>query len=405
MFDSASIIVGLEVGTSKVCAVVGDVGKEEGALNIIGLGQSPSRGVKKGEIVDPEAAEECIRKAIAEAEQMADVEIRNLYLGVTGGHLRGFNNRGVHPIVSADREITEQDVKDVIKNAKAINLPAQNHVICAIRQHFTVEGQDGITNPVGMLGSRVEVDVHVLHGNLNRLQNAIRTVKGLQLEVDDIVFNGLASALALLNSDQKELGSLVIDLGAGSTEYALYSNGIIKHTGVLAVGGNHVSNDLAYGLKLRLSRAEKVKLEHGSAVVEEEIKGQSVTFDELGASSRVLNLEHLRMIMSVRLEEIFQLICQDLEQADVLKHVRAGVFLCGGGSRVPKISQLAERVFQMPVSLGKTNSISGLRSALDQPEFATAIGLVKYGTFQVRRKTFKSRPRFTDLFDNLFKRS
>src|SRR3954467_14102702 len=234
MFDPSSIIVGLEVGTSKVCAVVGDVGPQ-GALNVIGVGQSRSRGVRKGEVVDTAQAEEDVRNAIVEAEQMADVEIRSVYLGVTGGHIRGFNNRGVHPVVSADREISEDDVQDVIKNAKTINLPAQNHVVHAIRQHFLVDGQDGITNPVGMLGARVEVDVHVVHGNLNRLQNAIRTVKGLQLEVDDIVFTGLASSLSLLTAEQKELGSLVIDIGGGTTEYVVYADGIIKHTGVLAV--------------------------------------------------------------------------------------------------------------------------------------------------------------------------
>src|SRR5204863_2025071 len=167
--------------------------------------------------------------------------------------------------------------QDVIKNAKTINLPAQNHVVHAIRQHFLIDGQDGITNPVGMLGARVEVDVHVVHGTLNRLQNAIRTIKGLQLEVDDIVFNGLASSLALLSSEQKELGSLVIDLGGGTTEYVVYANGIIKHTGVLAVGGDHISNDLAYGLKVSLSRAEQLKIEHGSAVVCDSIKGEMIT--------------------------------------------------------------------------------------------------------------------------------
>src|SRR6516162_5562191 len=196
MFNPSSIIVGLEVGTSKVCAVVGEL-NPEGALNIVGLGQARSRGVRKGEIADASTAEEDVRHAIVEAEQMADVEIRSVYPGVTGGHLRGFNNRGVHPIVSADREITDADVQDVIKNAKTINLPAQNHVVHAIRQHFLIDGQQGITNPVGMLGAKLEVDVHVGHGNLNRLQNAIRSVKGLQLEVDDIVFTGLAASLAL----------------------------------------------------------------------------------------------------------------------------------------------------------------------------------------------------------------
>lgn len=389
MFDPSSIIVGLEIGTSKVCAVVGELSGE--ALNVVGLGQARSRGVRKGEIADAPMAEEDVRHAIVEAEQMADVEIRSVYLGVSGGHFRGFNNRGVHPVVSSDREISEDDVQDVIKNAKTINLPAQNHVIHAIRQHFLVDGQDGITNPVGMLGARVEVDVHVVHGNLNRLQNAIRAVKGLQLDVDDIVFNGLAASLALLTNEQKELGSLVIDIGGGTTEYVVYMNGIIKHTGVLAVGGDHVSNDLAYGLKVPLSRAEQLKIDHGSALLDDECKGKTVALtNELGLTTKSVNLEHLRRIMSLRLEEIFQLIAADLEQAEAANYLRAGVFLCGGGARIPQIAKLAEQVLQMPVTIGKTNSISGLKSALDQPEFATAIGLVKFGSFQHRKKAAKA---------------
>ena len=391
MFEpNSSIIVGLEIGTSKICAVVGDF-NPDGALNIVGLGQARSRGVRKGEISDASFCEEDVRHAIVEAEQMADVEIRSVYLGVTGGHVRGFNNRGVHPVVSADREISEVDVQDVIKNAKTINLPAQNHVVHAIRQHFLVDGQDGITNPVGMLGARVEVDVHVVHGNLNRLQNAIRTVKGLQLEVDDIVFNGLASSLALLSNEQKEMGSLVIDIGGGTTDYVVYANGIIKHTGVLAVGGDHVSNDLAYGLKVPLSRAEQLKIEHGSALVEEADKGQQITIsNELGMPIKVISRENLRRIMSLRLEEIFALIAQDVEQADAFNYLRAPVFLCGGGARIPNIARLAEQVLQMPVSVGKTNSVSGLKSALDQPEFATAIGLVKFGSFQQRKRSTRA---------------
>jgi cell division protein FtsA len=391
MFNPASsIIVGLEIGTSKICAVVGELGPD-GSLNIVGLGQAQSRGVRKGELCDAPAAEEDIRHAIVEAEQMADVEIRSVYLGVTGGHVRGFNNRGVHPVASADREISEADVQDVIKNAKTINLPAQNYVIHAIRQHFLVDGQDGITNPVGMLGSRVEVDVHVVHGNLNRLQNPIRSVKGLQLEVDDIVFTGLASSLALLTNEQKELGSLVIDIGGGTTEYVVYSNGIIKHTGVLAVGGDHISNDLAYGLKVPLSRAEQLKLEHGSATVEEEDKGQTITIaNELGMPLKNLSKENLRRIMALRVEEIFQLIAQDLESVDALDYLRGGVFLCGGGARIPQIAKLAEHVLRMPVSVGKANSVSGLKSALDQPEFAAAIGLVKFGSFQQRKRVARN---------------
>ena len=388
MFEQSSVIVGLEAGTSKICAVVGEVNSDSSGLSIIGVGQCRSRGVRKGEIVDASLASEDIRNAIVEAEQMADVEVRSVYLGVSGGHLRGFNNRGVHPVVSADREITDEDVQDVIKNAKAINLPAENHVVHVIRQHFRVDGQDGIQNPVGMLGAKVEVDVHVVHGSFNRLQNPIRAVKSLQLEVEDIVFNGLASSLALLSNEQKELGALVIDIGGGTTEYVACADGIVKHTGLLAVGGDHVSNDLAYGLKVPLGRAEQLKLEHGSALADDTLKGQTVALaNRHGLPERSINLDHLRRIMSLRVEEIFRLIAQEIGQTGLLDYLRAGVFLCGGGARIPQIQKAAERAFGLPVSLGKTNSISGLKSALDQPEFATAIGLVKFGSFQSKKRT------------------
>jgi cell division protein FtsA len=386
MFDQSSIIVGLETGTSKVCAVAGEVG-DGGTLNIIGIGQAKSRGVRKGEITDSELAGEDIRNAIAEAEQMADVEIRSVYLGVTGGHVRGFNNRGVHPVVSADREISEEDVQDVIKNAKAVNLPAENNVIHSIRQAFQVDGQSGILNPIGMLGARIEVDVHVVHGINNRLQNAIRAVKGLQVEVEAVAFNGLASAMALLSNEQKELGALVVDIGAGTTEYVVYSGGVIKHSGVLAVGGDHISNDLAIGLKVALGRAEQMKLEHGSALVENGAKGQVLTLpSEVGFTEKTVNLEHLQRIMSLRVEEIFQLVAQALVDEGMLDYLRAGVFICGGGARIRGIDKLAERVFETPASVGRTSSISGLKSALDQPEFATAIGLARFGSLQQKRK-------------------
>ena len=257
MFDDSNIIAGLEIGTAKICVVVGEqtpTAAEHHRHRAIAF---PRRAQRRDR--NPEQVEEDLRAAMSEAEQMADVEIRSVYLGVSGGHIRGFNNRGVHTVVSADREITEDDVQDVIKNAKAINLPAENTVIHAVRQHFFVDGQDGVTNPAGMLGQRLEVDMHVIHGHANRLQNAIRLVRGTQLEVDEIVFNGIASSLALLTNDQKELGALVIDIGGGTTEFVVYSDGAIRHTGVLAVAGDHVSNDLAYGLKVPLEPCGKTE--------------------------------------------------------------------------------------------------------------------------------------------------
>jgi len=399
MFDESNIVVGLEIGTSKICVVVGEQ-NVDGAPNIIGLGQSPSNGVRKGEICDQEKVEHELRTAIAEAEQMADVEIRRVYLGVTGGHIRGFNNRGKHPVVSADREISADDVQDVIKNAKAINLPAENAVVHAVRQHFFVDGHAGVTNPVGMLGARLEVDMHVIHGHANRLQNAIRLVKGMQLQVDDVVFNGLASSLAVLNSEQKEIGALVIDLGGGTTEYVVHLDGVIRHSGVLAVGGDHLSNDLGHGLKLPLSRAEKLKREHGNAFVLDESKGQTLSLlNDFGLAVKTVNLEQLQRIMSLRLEETFEIIAHELEQAGFTDYLRAGVILTGGTSRVPGIEKLAERIFQMNVTGGHADNVGGLTAALDQPEFATAIGLVKYGALKKRRPVPPTN--FTDGIKNV----
>ncbi|MHB8521042.1 MAG: cell division protein FtsA [Limisphaerales bacterium] len=407
MFDASDIVVGLEVGTSKVCAVVGEV-NPGGALTIVGVGQCRSRGVRKGEITDPALVEEDVRNAIVEAEQMADVEIRSVYLGVTGNHIRGFNNRGVHPVVSADRVITDEDVQDAVKNARAINLPADHHVVHAIRQHFMVDGHDGIHNPVGMHGGRLEVDMHVIHGHVNRLKNSIAAVNGLQLDVETVAFTGLASSLALLSSEQKELGALVVDLGGGTTEYLAYTNGSVKHSGVLAVGGDHVSNDLAYGLKVPLSRAEQLKIEHGAALVDPAARGQTVTSkSDLGFPEKTINLEHLRRIMSLRLQEMFEVIHQELAQADLLDYLRAGVVLCGGGARVPQIDRLAAQVLELPTSLGKTTAISGDKAALNQPEFAAAIGLVRFGSLQMKkRKNHNSLTRgIKETLGQIFRRS
>jgi cell division protein FtsA len=256
-----------------------------------------------------------------------------------------------------------------------------------VRQHFQVDGQEGIPNPVGMLGARIGVDIHVVHGNFNRLQNPIRAVKALQLEVENIVFNGLASSLAMLTNEQKEMGALVIDIGGGTTEYVLCLDGLVKHTGLLAVGGDHIANDLAYGLKVPLSRAERLKIEHGSAVMDDSVAGQTVTLEnESGLGATSLNLEHLRRIMAARVREILELIALELEGTGLFSRLRAGVVLCGGGARISRITELSEKIFGLPTSVGRAASVSGMTSALDQPEFATAIGLVKFGSFQARQR-------------------
>lgn len=385
MFDDSNIIAGLEIGTSKICVVVGEQ-KAGGSLNIIGVGQSVSRGVRKGEIINPKEVDEDVREAVAEAEQMADVEIRSVYVGVTGGHIRSFNSRGFHRLDPPDREIFQEDVEDVVNNARAVSLPAENTLIHTIRQHFMVDGECSVIDPVGMHGAKLEVDLHVIHGKANRLQDVIRLVLATSLEVNDTVFNGIASSLALLTNEQKELGALVIDMGGGITEYVVYSEGIVRHSGVLAVGGDHITNDLAYGLKISLRRAEKLKREHGSAIVIESAKDQAVgVTDERGMEIKRVKAGHVQIIMSARLEEVFKIIAEDLAEAGLTDLLRAGIILCGGTSRVPGIATLAENIFHMNVMMGHADAISGLAKTLDEPEFATAIGLVKYGALRQRK--------------------
>lgn len=386
MFDPDNVIVGLEAGTSKICVVVGELG-ENGLPNIIGVGQCKSRGVRKGEMIDQEQVTSDIRDALAEAEEMANAEIRSVWLGVTGGHIGGFNNHGSHQVPSVDREITEEDVENVMKNAKVSNMGADRYPIHVNRHHFRVNGQEGVVNPVGWLGQSLEVDVHITFGNFNRLENPVRIVKGLPMDVEGIVFNGLASALAVLTPEQKHAGTLVIDMGGGTTDYTVFHEGLVKHTGVLAVGGDHLTNDLAYFFKAPLVVAEKLKLEHGGSFVDEAVKGKTVTLpSDHGFPEKTINLEHLRRIMKERIEETFQLIEEEIDDLGLLNRLRAGVVICGGGANIPDILRMAENVFQVPAFRGRAASISGSSAALEQPEFATAIGLVRFGAMQNRRR-------------------
>ena len=405
MFKQDNIIVGLEIGTSKVCAVVGEAGPD-GVANIIGVGTAPSRGVRKGEIVDPAKAEEDIRAAIAEAEKSADIEIQSVMLGVTGNHIRGFNNRAVHNITSEEGEIGQADVEDVIRQARNISLPAENDVIHTVRQLFHVDNQDGIVSPVGMLGSRLEVDVHVVHGQRNRLQNPIRTVRGLHLDVESIAFNGRASALSVLTHEQCEQGALLIDLGAGSTEYVAFVKSTPRHSGVLAVGGDHVTNDISVGLKLSASRAEQVKVEHGRALPDPTVNGDTLDFkSELGLSDHSVKLRHLHTVMNARLEEVFQLIKSDLQDVGLLSELHGGVFLTGGGSRVEGVAELAEQVFGRPASNARDQLDSGLQEVLDRPEYSSAIGLVKYASRHLNGSRKKGIRTWTKrIFRRLFGR-
>src|SRR5436853_145277 len=276
---SGDLIVGLEIGTSKVCVVVGET-RPDGTLKILGVGQAPSRGVRKGEIVDFETAMKCVHEAVVDAEQKSDVMIRSVYVAVAGGHIQSFNNRGCVMLPEERDEIDEQDVEDVKVNAREVSIPAQNAFLHQINQHYHVDGQDGVLNPVGMLGEKLEADFHIIHGVRTRIQNTIRCVKELPLEVEDVVFNPLASAQVVLNQQQKNMGALVIDMGGGTTDYLVYVEGAVRHSGVLAVGGDHITNDISMGLRIPMTRADKLKIEEGSVIRGNWLPGETVVLKD-----------------------------------------------------------------------------------------------------------------------------
>jgi cell division protein FtsA len=376
MLPKEKIIVGLEVGTSKVCAVVGEV-LDDGNIMVVGVGQANSEGVRKGEIVNIEATVECLHAAVADAEESAGVEIHNVYASVSGGHIRSFNNRGTVAVTNEEREISEEEVRNVLLNAKAVNIPMDHVVIHAIRQHFFVDGHDGIQNPVGMIGAKLEADVHVIYGVRTRLQNTIKCIKHVPLDVANIAVSGFASALAVLTSEHQQLGAVVVDMGGGTTDYLVYSEGTIQHSGVLAVGGDHITNDVAIGLRIPMNRAETLKVEHGSLVVPPD--DEMLTLKrEVGLPDRQVSKQQLCRIMNLRVEETLTLIKKELEKHKLLDYLGAGVFITGGCARLQGLEPLAAEIFGLPVHIGHSLTVGGPTSAIESPEYSTAIGLVRY---------------------------
>ncbi|HST30745.1 MAG TPA: cell division protein FtsA [Chthoniobacterales bacterium] len=398
---SGDLIVGLEIGTSKICVVVGET-RPDGTLKILGVGQAPSRGVRKGEIVDFETAMKCVHEAVVDAEQKSDVMIRSVYVAVAGGHIEGFNNRGCVMLPEDRDEIDDQDVEDVKVNAREVSIPAPNAFLHSIIQHYHVDGQDGVLNPVGMLGQKVEADFHIIHGVRTRIQNTIRCVKELPLEVEDVVFSALASAQVVLTQHQKNLGALVVDIGGGTTDYILYVDGAIKQSGVLAVGGDHITNDISMGLRIPIARAEKIKIEEGSCVLGNCLPGETIILkDDSGFAGKEIERETLNTIIHLRLRETFELLKRTVEEEPFINYVGAGIFITGGCSLLNGIDHLAGEIFEMPAHVAHAQTTSGLTSAAENPQFATTIGLLKYAqAVQVDRP----RGGITRIFGRLFNR-
>src|SRR4051812_38251027 len=397
---SNDLIVGLEIGTSKICVVVGE-SRPDGTVKILGVGQAPSRGVRKGEIVDFETAMKCVHEAVVDAEQKSDVMIRSVYVGVAGSHIQSFNNRGCVVLPDDRDEIDEQDIEDVKVSAREVSIPAQNAFLHSIIQHYHVDGQDGVLNPIGMLGQRLEADFHIIHGVRNRIQNTIRCVKELPLEVEDVVFAPLASAQVILTQHQKNLGALLIDIGGGTTDYMVYVDGAVKQSGVLAVGGDHITNDISMGLRIPMTRAEKLKTEEGSVTLGNCLPGETILLkDDSGFAGKEIERETLNTIIHLRMREVFHLLQRRLAEESFLNFAGGGIFITGGCSLLNGIENLAQEIFEMPANVAHAQTMSGLTSAFENPQFSTAIGLIKYA-----QAVQADRPRgrgFGKLFSRLF---
>ncbi|HET7227228.1 MAG TPA: cell division protein FtsA [Chthoniobacterales bacterium] len=375
---SNDLMVGLEIGTSKICVVVGEA-RLDGTTKILGVGQAPSRGVRKGEIVDFETAMKCVLEALSDAETKSDVMIKGVYVGVTGAHIQSFNNRGCVILPDDHDEIDEQDIEDVKINAREVSIPAQNAFLHSIIQHYHVDGQDGVLNPVGMLGHKLEADFHIIHGVRTRIQNTIRCVKELPLEVEDVVFNPLASAQVVLNQQQKNMGALVIDMGGGTTDYILYVDGAVKQSGTLGIGGDHITNDISMGLRIPMARAEKLKIDEGSVILGNCLPGETVVLkDDSGFAGKEVERETLNTIIHLRVRETLELLRRTLEEESFINFVGEGIFITGGCSLIRGIDNLAEEIFEIPARIAHAQTMSGLTSAFQNPQLATAIGLIKY---------------------------
>jgi len=396
------IHVGLEIGTTKVCAVVAEC-RDDGEIRLLGVGETPSRGVRKGEIVDFENASNCVREALSDAEEKSDVEIKSVWLAVTGSHIHSFNNRGSAAIPEESGEITEEEIQEVEYKAKEISLPKENAILHSIIQHYYVDGQEGVLNPVGMLGSRLEADFHIIHGVTNRIQNSIRCVKECHIEVEDVVVSSLASAQVVLGQHQKEAGALVIDIGGGVTDYIVYLDGAVRQSGVLAVGGDHITNDISIGLRIPITRAEKLKIEEGSADLGKSLPGEKIVLkNDTGFSGKEVEREMLNMIIHARLEELFVLLRKRFAGEVPERLLGSGVMLTGGCSMIRGIRGIAESVFDMPVHLTRAQAVSGPTSAFENPQFSTCIGLAKYA--QAVRSEMPEPSFLGNIFGKVFKK-
>ena len=386
MGKRGDVIVGLDIGTTKVCAIVG--GLSDNGIDIVGIGSHPSEGLRKGVVVNIDSTVNSIKAAVEEAELMSGCEIISVFTGIAGGHIKGFNSHGIVAVKS--REVDENDVKRSIEAAKAIAIPMDREVLHVLPQYYIVDDQDGVRTPIGMAGVRLEAKVHIVTGAVTSAQNIIKSVNRVGLDVNDIVLEQLASSEAVLSPDEKELGVALVDIGGGTTDIAIFSEGGIKHTAVLSLGGNYLTSDVAVGLRTPIVEAEKIKIKYGCAYAPMIPKDETIEVPSVGGREpRKISRQILGEIIEPRMEEIFNLVHREIVKSGYEDLLAAGIVLTGGTAILEGITELAEQVFNVPVRRGYPTGMGGLADIVNSPMYATGVGLVIYGSKNQHRNVFK----------------
>ncbi len=392
------LIVGLDIGTTKICAIVAE--RAENGADVVGIGTHPSKGLRKGVVVDIDATVDSIKQAVEEAELMADCEISSVYAGIAGGHIEGFNSHGI--VAVKDREVGSNDVRRVIDAAKAVAIPMDREVIHVIPQEFIIDDQDGIREPLGMSGVRLEAKIHIVTAAVTSAQNIVKCANKAGLNVVDIVLEPLASAEAVLAGDERDLGVCLIDIGGGTTDLAVFADGSIKHTSVLGLGGYHITNDIAVGLRTPFEEAERIKKRFGVASARYLGNDDVITVPSVGGRRpREVSRKILCEVIEPRIDEVLSLARQELVKAGLDDRIPSGVVLTGGCSALNGIAELAEEIFESPVRSGTPTRVGGLQDVVRSPMYATGVGLVLYGFSQ---SSSRGTSRFRIRDDSIFRR-
>lgn len=378
--SGTEIVVGLDIGTSKIAAIVGEV-REDGQLEIIGIGTHPSHGLKKGVVVNIDSTVQSIQRAVEEAELMADCKISSVYAGIAGSHIRGLNSHGI--VAIRDGEVAQADIDRVIDAAQAVAIPADQKVLHILPQEFVIDSQEGVKDPLGMSGVRLEAKVHLITGAVNAAQNIQKCIESCGLKVNEIVLEQLASSYAVLTEDERELGVCLIDIGGGTTDIAIYTNGSIRHTAVIPIAGDQVTNDIAVALRTPTPAAEEIKIKYACASTDLANPEHLIKVPGVGNKpERDLSRQMLAGVVAPRYEELFALVQAELRRSGFESLMAAGVVITGGSSKMEGVVELAEEVFDLPVSLNSPTNVPGLESIVRNPMYSTGVGLMMFGKEQ-----------------------